>query len=109
MRLMLILLLAFPLCSMAQINRSPMELAHETIPDYITAKIFKDKNYKPGAYTNLKESKEDFTNVVWSVQHEFGIAETVVVNGKKEERLSSHRFIFYLDKKMKVIRAESVE
>ena len=107
MRLLLICLIAIPLCSAAQINRSATELAHERIREYIVTRVFKDQPYKPVSYGELKSYKQDRSEIRWSIEHKFEIEETQEVSDKKVIVRKPQWFWFYLDKKLKVILAES--
>jgi hypothetical protein len=109
MRIIFILLL-LPFITKAQINRSASELAHENIKDYISTKIFKNRMYKPVSYGELKPDKEINSSVLWVLDHRFEVAESQTTSDKEpvvEQKL--YRFIFYLDKKMKVARAENIK
>lgn len=99
-----------PFLVKAQINRSANELAHENIREYLNTKIFKDRAYKPVYYGELKPDKEYNTNVLWAIEHQFEITEPQ----KKPDKgvvteHQSYKFIFYLDKKMKVVKAEAIQ
>lgn len=110
MRIILFFLLAAPFVAHAQLNRSANELAHENIKEYITEKLFKDQAYKPVSYDELKPYKIDRTDVVWSVQHKFEIAGTPEpVHSGSTDAQQTYKFIFYLDKKLRVLRAENIQ
>jgi hypothetical protein len=107
MRRFLFFVLVLPVFSSAQINRSAREFARERIQEYIVTKLFKDLSYKPVSFGELKAHEEKNPEIAWSIEHKFGITEIQVVSDKRTEILKPYRFVFYLDKKMKVQRAES--
>ena len=107
MRLLLIFIIAIPFCSAAQINRSATELAHERIQEYIVTRVFKNQPYKPILYGELKSYKQDRSEISWIIEHKFEIEETQEVSDKKVVVRKPQWFWFYLDKKLKVILAES--
>jgi hypothetical protein len=90
------------LCSSihAQINRSANEFARENIRNYIETNIFPGSAYKPVTQGELIPRKTG-GEVVWYLVQNFVVTKK---NGLQE----SGRFIFYLDKKMNVRRAERV-
>jgi hypothetical protein len=93
----------------AQENRSATELAKENIADYLSRKIFSGKNYIPETFQVLKSFKAPFkTNIAWTIGHEFSVAESSTFANEKRKK-SRYGFLFYLDKKMTVLRAESYE
>ena len=108
MRLLLILLLTAPFLAAAQVNRSANEEARSVTKEYIVNKVFRDKAYNPVWYGPLREriNKKDGTN--WIIEHRFEIADkqpssfNSQANQKKE-----YSFTFFLDKRMKILRAES--
>src|SRR5262245_19537940 len=106
MRSILLSLAILPLLASAQINRSAKELAGETIATYITKKLFKDKPYHPVSFGELKECKEQNSEVMWSFVHKFEITESKGAFGKDLPASKAYTFIFYMDKKMNVRRAE---
>ena len=59
-----------PVLSFAQINRSAKELAGEQIQEYITSKLFKDRDYKPVSTGELKtfHDKRDL-DIEWTIQY----------------------------------------
>ena len=101
-------MLAAPFLSAAQVNRSANEVAQSVAREYIVNKVFRDKAYKPVWYGPLRErvDKKDGTN--WIIEHRFEIADKQPssfnnqANPKKE-----YAFTFFLDKRMKILRAES--
>lgn len=109
MRIIFIALLLFPLASIAQINRSAKELAGDNIKEYINTKIFKGHGYKPVSYGELKAHKDN-TDIVWTIEHRFEISETSQAPlHKATDAQQFYKFIFYLNKKMKVLKAEDIE
>jgi regulatory protein YycI of two-component signal transduction system YycFG len=107
MRRIVFLLWFLPVTVNAQINRSATELAKENIQEYITEKIFNGRQYQPVSYGELKPRKEENPDVVWSIEHKFQITETQTYADKKILAQKPHKFMFYLDRKMKVLRAET--
>ena len=108
MRLLLILLLAVPFLSDAQINRSANEVAHAVTKDYIVNKVFRDKVYNPVWYGPLRERVDKKEGTNWIIEHRFEIAD------KQSSSFNNHAaakkeysFMFFLDKRMKIVRAES--
>ena len=102
-----LLLLFFPAILNAQINRSATELAKENIQEYVTGKIFNGHPYRPVYYGELKPRKERNPDIVWSIEHQFEVLETQTEADKKQSVQKPYRFMFYLDRKMKVRRAET--
>ena len=107
MRLLLILLLGIPLYSAAQINRSANELAREKVQEYIVTKIFKDLHYKPVSYSELKPQKQDHSETAWFISHRFEISDSRNTADKKSAVSKPYFFTVYLDKKLKVVAAQS--
>ncbi len=106
MRSVLLLLIILPFFSAAQINRSANELACERVKEYVEKKLFKDLPYKAITYGQLKPLTNPESHIAWSIEHKFEI-ETPVFSGKKNSVSKQYRFSFYLDKRLKVLRAES--
>jgi hypothetical protein len=106
MRFLLLLLITFPFFVKAQINRSANEMACEKVKEYIETKLFKDLTYKGVAYSQLKAYNDPRSHIAWSIEHKFEI-ETPVYTDKKSSVLKQYRFSFYLDKRLKVLKAES--
>ena len=107
MRVILFLLLLFPVIVNAQINRSATEFAKENVEEYITTKLFKDGPYKPVSYGQLKSWVEKNSGVTCFIEHKFEITETETNAGKKISVQKPYKFVFYFNEKMKVVRAES--
>ena len=108
MRKLLFLFLFIPSFVNAQINRSAGELARENIQEYLTKKLFKQQPYKPVSFSDLRVYGETKSDIEWTIDHKFEITE----KGKDAFQHSVnvqklYKFIFYLDDKMKVLRAES--
>ena len=108
MRSFLFLTLFLPVFGTAQVNRSAREFASEQIQEYVTAKLFKDLSYKPGSFGPLKvyHTKKS-TEIAWTIEHKFEITETQKISDQKTATSKEYKFTFYLDEKMKVLRAES--
>jgi len=106
MRLLLLSLLSLPLLCNAQINRSANEVARERVQEYIGTKLFKDLAYKPGDYGKLKSQKDRENDIAWSLTHQFEITDSQFVADKRIAVRKTYNFSFYLDKELKVIKAE---
>jgi hypothetical protein len=106
MRLILLLLFIVPVLASAQINRSAKELAVETIGEYIQTKLFKDQPYHPLSFGELKQRQEENTDVSWSYVHKFEITEPKFDKDNKAPVIKTYTFTFYLDRRMRVKRAE---
>ena len=104
----LLLLLAFPFVTSAQISRSANEHARETTREYLTDKLFKGKEYKPGWYGNIQPTGDKRSYVVWKLEHKFVIADSSKSGFEKTDvQKTSYHFQFFLDNRMKVVKAES--
>jgi len=111
MRVLIILLFATIVAAdiSGQENRSATELAKENIAEYLSRKLFSGKNYLPESFQVLKSFEAPFkTNITWTIGHEFSVTESSVSANEKRKK-SRYGFLFYLDKKMTVLRAESYE
>jgi hypothetical protein len=110
MRIILFLFLISPFVCHAQINRSANELAHEKVQAYITSKLFKTGSYKSFSYGELKPEKGNRAGIAWTIEHKFEIAATTEASPKNSTDVQQpYKFIFYLDKKLKVLQAENVQ
>ncbi|MGZ8557717.1 MAG: hypothetical protein ACXWWC_05270 [Chitinophagaceae bacterium] len=107
MRSFFILFMGIPLFSISQVNRSANELAREKVKDYIVTKIFKDMNYHPVSYGELQPQKQDHSETAWSISHKFEITDSQYLADKKIAIRKPYFFSFYLDKKLKVLGAQS--
>jgi hypothetical protein len=107
MRVVIFLLLIFPFVSNAQVNRSANELARERVAEYIVTKLFKDSVYRPRSFGQLKSRKQPQSEIAWSINHKFEIVDSQFVADKKVAVTRPYYFSFYLDKKLKVLTAES--
>ena len=107
MRLHFILFMGLPLFSIPQINRSANELAREKVKEYIVTKIFKDLHYQSVSYGELKPQKQDHSETTWFISHKFEITDSQYVDDKKIAVRKPYFFSFYLDKKLKVLAAQS--
>ncbi len=103
--LLLLLLSAF--AANAQINRSAKEFAGEKIKEYIMNKLFKDMQYKAVSYGELKSYTQKNSETAWIIAHEFEITEKKKFAGNIIPESKPRQFYFYLNDKMKVIRAEA--
>ena len=101
-------MLALPFAAIAQINRSAKELACESTKDYIANKLFKGEPYKSISYGELKAWNDTRSEICWTISHEFEVTEANSSGfSKATSESKQYSFLFYLDKKMKVLRAES--
>lgn len=107
MRQIVFVLLFCPVFIGAQINRSATELAKENIQEYITGKVFNGCQYQPLSYGALKDRKDRNPEIVWSIEHSFQITETITTHDKRFAQHKPYKFMFYLNKRMKVMRAET--
>jgi hypothetical protein len=109
MKKIFFLLLIYPALTYSQINRSATELAKENIQEYLTGKLFKNCSYQPVSYGEITACKGNNVDIAWSVRHEFAISKTVLHQDEKVPEHKFYKFIFYLNDKMKVLRAESYD
>jgi hypothetical protein len=108
MRSLLFLLLAFPLFSDAQINRSATQFASEQLKEYVVTKLFKNQPYKAVSFEELKaRQKVKDSEITWTLGHKFEITESREFYNSKTAVPKVYNFLFYLDDKMKVLKAES--
>jgi hypothetical protein len=109
MRILLFLFVLLPAALPAQINRSARELAQENVREYLAKKLFTNQPYKSISFSELKSRPDNNkTGIAWTIDHQFEITEkkTDFVKNSKETQ-KTYSFIFYLDDKMKVVKAES--
>ena len=106
MRILLLTFSSLPFFCSAQINRSANEVARERIQEYICLKLFKDQAYTAGQYGELQPQNDRETDVAWSVTHQFEITDSRYVSNKRIPVRTTYNFSFYLDKKLKVIKAD---
>ena len=107
MRSFLFFLFILPVFASAQINRSAREFASEQIQEYVTKKLFKEQGYKPGSFGELIARKDPSFETAWTIEHKFEITETRKDADNKAATSKAYKFQFYLDDKMRVVRAES--
>ena len=108
MRLIIIVLL-FSVQANSQINRSAMELARENAQDFLVNKIFKNQNYRPVNFGELEPFKQYDPNIAWVIEHRCEVGSETHFSGRDTTILTSYKFVFYLDRKLKVFRAESFQ
>lgn len=106
MRTLLVAAMLIPVFLNAQINRSAREVASESAQDYLVKKIFKGKNYQPLSFSEIRAWENSQSEISWTIDHKFAIEEDEIVDGKKTLVRKPYHFLFYLDKRMKVLRAE---
>jgi len=93
-----------------QVNHSASLLAHENIQDYLKSKLFKDQPYYPLSFGDLKPDKDNHTETAWIMEHKFQVIEKKDKEGKHSTLdTQEYWFFFSLDKKMRVIKAESIQ
>ncbi|HEU0111948.1 MAG TPA: hypothetical protein VFQ73_13820 [Flavisolibacter sp.] len=108
MRIILILCLLINISAAAQINRSAHQLAAENIRKYINEKLFAGKLYKEGSFGEIHTHPVIRSDIKWTIDHGFDIVERVKTADKDDSmQFQSYWFVFYLDKKLNVIGAES--
>lgn len=107
----LLLLLVFPSVAFTQVNHSASLLAHENIQDYLKTKLFKDQPYYPLSFGDLKPGKDNHGETAWIMEHKFQVMEKKDKESKQTSALDTHQywFFFALDKKMRVVKAESIQ
>ncbi len=109
MRIILLLLLVFPSFLTAQINRSATELAREKIKEYIETKLFKKMPYKAISYGELKAYPQPHSEIAWTIVHDFEITENRTIADKRSTVQKPYRFYFYFDKRIKILKSESIQ
>ena len=108
MRLLLILLLAAPFISFAQINRSATEVAQTVTKEYLVNKVFRDKAYNPVWYGPLRERVDKKNGTNWIIEHRFEIGDKQPSSFNNQATpKKAYSFIFFLDKRMNILLAES--
>ncbi|MBC7949360.1 MAG: hypothetical protein H7Y42_15850 [Chitinophagaceae bacterium] len=107
MRFTIFMLLLIPTLSQAQVNRSAKELASEKIQEYVTVKLFKDMPYKAVSYGELKSYGDKKSDISWYIAHKFEVVVSETVTDKRNVVRKPYNFIFFLDDKMKVVKAET--
>jgi hypothetical protein len=102
MRLLSFCLLLLPIYTFSQVSRSATELTHENIYHYINHKIFPNKTYTPVFFSQLEvaSDRNDY-KITWKMDHRFQIAEKKIAEPK------NYRFVFFLGKRMNIIKAEA--
>jgi hypothetical protein len=97
-----------PVLTSAQINRSAREFASEQIQEYVTTKLFKTHSYKSISLGQLKEFKDKKNiEIAWTIEHKFEITPPHDSFNQKATTPKEYKFLFFLDDKMRVIRADS--
>ena len=98
--IILVLLLTLSVAAHTQINRSANQHARESSKEWLLSKVFNASQYDPVSFGELKKYIDHRSKACWTITHSFTIAE-------KNQIKKSYQFQFYLDKKMKVLKAES--
>jgi hypothetical protein len=108
MRIVILLLLCLPFIGKTQINRSANELAREVSAEYLRDRIFKGKNYQPIWFGELKPRSDKKGIVAWTMEHKFVISDKDPAGFRTtSDSIQSFSFLLFLDRKMKVLKAES--
>src|SRR5687768_13950521 len=103
MRLLLLLLLVIPVMATAQSSRSAAELSRALIGEYLTKKIYKDQPYKAVFFGALEQYKVKHPEIVWVMEHKCEVLE----KEKDDSAWQPRNFVFYFDKKMKIVQTKS--
>jgi hypothetical protein len=106
MRIILLLLFFTPFLGNSQVNRSANQLAGERVKEFIEQKLFRELDYTAVRSGELKPYNNPMSLITWTFEHEF-LIESPVFADKKTSQTKAYRFSFYLDKRMKVLKAES--
>ncbi|MFI5128375.1 MAG: hypothetical protein ACHQFX_00225, partial [Chitinophagales bacterium] len=65
-------------------------------------------SYKPVSFGQIKTFEDKRTpEIVWTIEHKFEITESRKTSDQKTAVSKEYKFQFYLDDKMKVVRADS--
>jgi hypothetical protein len=112
---MQLLLLLFCVCTFfctnAQINRSTKELATENINNYLSRKIFKKQSFQVLATGNLQSYQLNSPDIVWTMESKLEAVE--LKRSYQNDSLmlvhQPYKFLFYLDKRLKVVVAERTQ
>jgi hypothetical protein len=107
MRTILFLLVLSPFIAFSQINRSARELAKENIQDYLSSKIFRNQPINPVSFGELVRFKKPDPEITWTIEHRFELVKNSKVQGHDSTIRQPYKFVFYLDEKLKVYKAES--
>lgn len=103
----LLLLICFQASS--QVNRSALELARENAQDFLTGKIFKNQDYHPISFSNIEPFKHYNPDISWVLEHKCEVGNETHYSGRDTTIYTTYKFVFYLDRKLKVFRAESFQ
>jgi hypothetical protein len=93
----------------SQVNRSALELARENTEDFLTTKIFRNQTYRPITFSTLEPYKNYDPDISWVLEHKCEVLNTTRRFGKDTSTYTTYKFVFYLDRKLKVFRAESFQ
>jgi hypothetical protein len=102
-KLPVLLVLALPLSSVAQTNKSAYRLADENISRYLSSKVFIGQKVHSVDYGPFKAESESSSTLAWSVRHTVSVMEPYPNKDSLQVRI--YHFTFYLDKKMQVLSA----
>jgi hypothetical protein len=109
MRQILIIIMLLPLIAQSQINKSARQFAGERVGEYVSTKLFKDLAYKPLSFGQITERHEKDLDIAWTIEHTFEITDTQFIADRRMPVVKSYRFMFYLDRQMRVKRAETYQ
>jgi hypothetical protein len=74
----------------------------------VAAKLFKNQPYKAVSFGELKAQKKGKdSEIAWALGHKFEIKDSQEFYNNKTAVTKVYNFLFYLDDKMKVVKAES--
>lgn len=104
--ILVILLLHFFATAGAQLNRSANQLARESAREYVVNLLFKKHDYQPISFGTLKAWDDRSSVILWTLEHRFEIIHRQnSTYGKSTEARKLYDVVFYLDKRMKVLKA----
>ncbi len=108
MRILLFLLLFMPIVSGAQVNRSATIFAHAQIQDYLLNKLGINVSTFLIEYGALKPAVSANKEVVWSMDFKYQPdPDRKTADNKSNMPGRLYKMLFYFDRKMKIVKAES--
>ena len=109
MRISFLICLVLAFSAQGQINHSATELAKENVQEYLVKKIFRNKVFRPLEYGSLEPYAHYDPDISWVFEQRCEVTQTVRYPGKDSTYTLPYKFVFYLDSKLKVFRAESFQ
>ena len=109
MRLIFLFFLFISFHAHSQVNRSAAELARENTQEFLVNKIFKSQTYHSLAYSEVEPYRPYDPNISWVMEHKCEVLNTTRLFGKDSSTYTIYKFVFYLDRKLKVYKAESFQ